>query len=138
MALTLTLLNAGAERELKLFLNNGGLSLEDLRLRLYVNNHTPAVTDTASDYTICTLAGYSNINLSGGTWSVSTSSGVADGTYTTQTFTFTAGGQTIYGVVLTDQSNNPLAAGLLDTPFTVPSLWGSLTVAPEIKDKQTS
>ncbi len=75
-----------------------------LTLRLFVNNHTPAVTDTNGDYTECTLAGYAGVALTPGTWTGGTAAGLADYDYPAITFTFSAyaGGTTIYGYYLKD------------------------------------
>lgn len=76
---------------------------EDLSLRLFRNNITPAETDTTATYTVATFTGYSNQTLtssqSGSTWSVpTTSANIASSTYGSSAITWTATtDQTIYG-----------------------------------------
>src|ERR1051326_837872 len=135
MAVTLTQTNAWLDRLLQMRLNKGG-TLGNLTLKLYTNNHTPVVTDTSAAYTECSATGYAAVTLTGASWTGSTSGGVADYTYPTVVFTFTAGlGQTIYGAYLVDQAGN-VSAGLLDTPFAVPPGGGSLDINLEEKQQQ--
>lgn len=138
MAVTLTWLNYGVQRDASMFLNLGlGWAIGDLIADLYVNNHPPVVTDTTLNYTKCTLAGYGAITLTGANWLGATVGGISDWTYPAITFNFAAGGQTIYGVVIFDPTHTfPLMAGLLDTPFVVPVGGGSLTVNLEEIFKQ--
>ena len=131
MSITLTWLNRGIDdRELQ-YLNNE--TPFNLRVRLYVNSHSPVVTDTDSAFTECTATGYASQTLIAANWSGSTSGGVATYTYPTLTFTFTAGlGQTVYGVYLDDAATptpHTQMAGLLDVPFAIPSGGGTLTIA---------
>lgn len=128
MAATIVYITPGLKRRLNLEINNGD-TLGNYKLGLYVNNHTPVAADTGAEYTECTLAGYAQITLTGATWSApSFSSGVASSTYPDQTFTFSAGGQTIYGLFLMDQGSTINAAALLDTPFTVPTGGGTVKI----------
>lgn len=134
MSVTLTPTNAWLDRLLQMRLNKGG-SLGNLTLKLYVNNHTPVVTDTAAAYTECTATGYAAVTLTGASWTGSTTGGVADYTYPAVTFTFTAGlGQTIFGAYLVDQAGN-VEAGLLDTAFAIPAGGGTVTINLEEKQQ---
>lgn len=76
---------------------------EDLILRLYSNNITPAETDTAATYTEVTGSGYAAKTLTGATWVV-TSGAPSDATYPLQTWTFT-GAATVYGYFLTETTS---------------------------------
>lgn len=109
-----------------------------LKLRLFVNNHTPTYADLESDYTQCSAAGYGPQALTGSNWTGGVSAGLADYTYPTVTFTFTAGGgQTVYGHYVTDETDNTVAwAELWDTPFAIPSGGGSVSVTLEWKDEE--
>lgn len=75
---------------------------ENLSLRLFQNNITPADSDVAGTYTVATFTGYSNQALTSsqaaGTWAVPTaSSNLGTSTYgTVITWTATTD-QTIYG-----------------------------------------
>lgn len=78
------------------------MAVENMTLRLYTNNHTPASDDDTSDYTACSGGGYADKTLSSGSWTVSTVSNVATATYAAQTFTFTGTitSPPIYGVII--------------------------------------
>src|SRR5215472_4404886 len=132
----LTLIKPGAARKNNLQTNKG-VSLGDLKLGLYVNNITPSPGDDGTTYLECSLAGYAQITLTGASWSTpSYSAGVTSTVYPNVTFTFTGGGQTIYGVLLFDTAGGIDYTGLLDTPFTVPGPGGSLTITNlTIQDK---
>jgi len=79
---------------------------EDMSLRLFKNNITPAETDVLATYTIADFTGYASVTLtssqSAGTWAVpTTSSNIGFSTYgTNATYTASATGsdQTVYGV----------------------------------------
>lgn len=138
MAVTLTILNNGVQRTLLLKLNKGGVTLGDLVMALYKNNHAPVVTDNVAQFTEPTAAGYARKTLTGATWAVTTAAGVSVGTYPTQTFTFTnnGGGETIFGVFLINDDSNADMAGLLDTPFVIPAGGGSVLIDLEIDNQQ--
>jgi len=74
----------------------------DLKLHLYVNNHTPVASDTLANYAECTDANYAPITLIGANWTIADNgSGVSQATYPTQVWTF-AGAVTIFGYYVTD------------------------------------
>ncbi len=81
----------------------GTASAENITLKLYKSNTTPAETDVAATYTVADFTGYVNKTLTSsqaaGTWAVPTaSSNLATSTYGT-TQTWTAGSdQTVYGI----------------------------------------
>lgn len=127
-------LNAGIDYAAKEFLNVN--SLQNLTVRLFVNNITPGPTDTASSYTECTLSGYSNVTLTPGSWSGSSALGVATYTYPTLTFTFSpyAGGTTIYGYFVTIPGVIGILAERFSTPYAVPAGGGSLTIDTTYQD----
>lgn len=80
----------------------GNAGSENLTLKLFKNNITPADGDSSATYTVADFTGYSDKTLtssqSGSTWAVPTASGgKGTSTYgTTQTWTATSD-QTIYG-----------------------------------------
>lgn len=80
---------------------------ENLVLRLYSNNITPADTDTAGTYTEATFAGYSAITLTGASWGAG-SGGTT--TFAQQTFTRSSTGATenIYGYYVTQATSGVL------------------------------
>jgi hypothetical protein len=71
---------------------------QNLVLCLFKSNTTPAETDVIGTYTEADFPGYSNITLTGASWTVSGTAPTAIG-YAQQTFTCTGGGasQSIYG-----------------------------------------
>lgn len=81
-----------------------GAGAEDLSLRLFRNNITPAEGDVAATYTIANFTGYSSVTLTatqtGSTWAAAAiSSNIAFSTYQTNAvFTITASTQTVYGI----------------------------------------
>ena len=123
-----TWLNTGIDYAAQVFLKK--TAEVDLTTNLYVNNHTPGVTDTLASYTLCSLTGYSAFTHVPANWSGSTSAGLATYTYPTITFTFSpyAGGTTIYGYVVSIPGSIGVLAELFSTPYIVPSGGGSLTV----------
>lgn len=88
---------------------------ENLSLRLFKNNITPADSDVAGTYTVADFTGYSNVTLtssqSGSTWPVpTTSSNKGTATYqTTATWTATSD-QTVYGWYMLFASSGTIAA----------------------------
>lgn len=123
-----TWLNAGIDYAAKEFLNVN--SIQNLTVRLYVNNLTPGPTNVASDFTECTLSGYAAQTLTPGSWSGSSSGGQATYTYPTLTFSFSpyGGGITIYGYLLTIPGVIGVLAEKFSTPYAVPAGGGSLTI----------
>lgn len=73
---------------------------EDLVLRLYSNNITPAETDTAATYTEVSGSGYVSKVLNGANWTI-TSGAPSSASYALQTWTF-SGAVTVYGYYLTE------------------------------------
>ncbi len=88
---------------------------ENISLRLFKTNVTPADSDTAGSYTVADFTGYSNFTLtstqSGSTWPVPTvSSNKGTATYqTTATWTATTD-QTIYGWYMVFATSGTIAA----------------------------
>jgi hypothetical protein len=101
----------------------------NLNLHLYTNNYTPAKTDTISNYTESTAAGYSAKTLTGASWTVATVSGTTTASYASQTFTYTAS-ENLYGYFLTDSTNTTVVyAEAFPSVFAIPSGGGSCSVA---------
>jgi hypothetical protein len=82
---------------------------DNVVLRLYSNDVTPAAADTVATYTEVVVAGYAAKTLTGASWSWATVSGKAEGSYAEQTFTFTAAGSA-YGWFLTNAAGTTLLA----------------------------
>lgn len=88
----------------------GKAAAENLKLRLYQNNITPAETDTAATYTVATFTGYADITLTAASWTV-TEGAPSDASYAQQTFTSSAdqSSQSIYGYYFTRVTSGRIA-----------------------------
>lgn len=131
-----TWLNTGLDLFAKVSL--GKTAFATLTTRLFTNNVTPAVTDTAGTYTECVLTGYAAVDHVPASWTGSASGGVATYTHTTLTFTFSAyaGGTTIYGYYLSVPGPIGVLAELLSVPYAVPAGGGSLTIDVTYLDRK--
>jgi hypothetical protein len=105
-------------------------------VHLYTNNHTPAVTDSAANYTECTLVSYASITLAPGTWTGGASGGVASYVYSALAYAFAAyaGGTTIFGAYVTTVSGVFIGAELISPAYAVPSGGGNLNYTPTFQD----
>lgn len=83
---------------------------ENLVLRLYTNDITPAEADTTATYTEATFTGYAALTLTPASWVV-TEGAPSDATYPQQTFTSSAdqAPQSVYGYYLTRVTSGRLA-----------------------------
>jgi len=83
---------------------------EDLVLRLFATNVTPAETDTTDDYVEATWTGYAAITLDPANWTI-TPGTPSQAAYPKQTFTSAADGQsgTNYGYYLTRVGSGRIA-----------------------------
>jgi hypothetical protein len=106
---------------------------ENLVLRLFSSNTTPAETDTAGTYTECNFTGYSAITLTGASW------GAASGgttTYAQQTFTRTSTGaaQNVYGYYVTQLTSGVLMWAERDGsgPFAITNNGDTVKVTPTL------
>ena len=101
----------------------GRASAEDVDLKLFASNTTPAEGDTAATYTEATGGGCVDKTLSMASWSVATSSGTTTAAYAEQAFTFTGPLTTnadIYGYYVVSPTGSVLLwaerAGSIFTP----------------------
>jgi len=131
---TLLVPNVGEARMLKLILNN--VSQEDVILKLYKNNVTPAEGDVASDYTVADFTGYASLTLTGASWSFTTGD-PSYASYAQQSFTSTAGGQsqTIYGYFVVQASSGILlwAERFAGAPYAIVNNDDAIKVTPYIE-----
>lgn len=115
-----------------------GGTLENMTLKLYRTNVTPAETDTAASYTEANFSGYAAKTLTrsinpGTTWGTpTTSGGTTSSSYAAQVFTSSdATAQTIYGYyVVGATSTTLLFAELFGTSRNIVSP-DTLTVTPQ-------
>lgn len=99
------------------------LEAEDLTLKLFSNNVTPAEGDTAASYTSVAGGGYAAKTLDKDLWTI-LSGDPSSGEYAAQDFTFTGATNapgTIYGYFIVDAANVLRGAERFDAgvvPFT--------------------
>lgn len=118
-----------------------GSSPENLTLKLYKTNVTPAESDTHASYTEADFTGYAATTLtstqSGGTWAVpTTSSGTTSSTYgTNSVFSCTGGSsQTVYGYYVVGATSGTLHwAELFSSSRNMTPPSDTLTVTPKIE-----
>jgi len=125
--------NRGEQSVLELLTNKR--AVENLTLKLYVNNVTPAEGDTASTYTEMSTQGYAAINLVAGSWTV-TAGAPSDATYTQQTWTFdgTGGLTQVYGYFLVGTTSTLLywAEKFSDGPYPISNNGDKILLTPKI------
>ena len=105
------LCNNGEDRMLALLVNKTGYSLQNMTLRLFKSNTTPAEADTAATYTEADFTGYAAVSLVTGDWTL-TPGAPSSAACAQKTFTSSADQalQTIYGYYLTENGSNTLVA----------------------------
>lgn len=104
---------------------------QDLVLRLFTNNITPAETDVAATYTEATGFGYAAITLTGATWTV-TEGAPGNASYPQQTFTFTGALGNVYGYYLTRVTSGRIAWAerFSDGPYNVVNNGDTIKITP--------
>lgn len=128
--MSLVLVNGGESIMLQ-YLTNKIASSQDLVLRLYTNDKTPAETDVVGDYTEATGSGYSAITLTGASWTVSGTAPTSIG-YAQQTFTFTGALGNVYGYYVTRASGGELlwAERFAGAPFNIANNGDQIKITP--------
>lgn len=81
---------------------------QNLSLRLFASNTTPADTDTAVTYTEATFAGYAAITLTGATWNSAASGSISYSAQQTFTRSSTGVTENIYGYYVTQVTSTIL------------------------------
>lgn len=108
---------------------------ENVVLCLYQSNTTPAETDTAATYTEASFTGYSNITLTGASWTV-TEGAPSNAAYAQQIFTSSAGSQnqSVYGYYLKRATSGRIAWAerFTDGPYTIVNNGDQIKVTPQI------
>jgi hypothetical protein len=105
---------------------------ENLILKLFKSNTTPAITDTAATYTEATFPGYAAITLTGGTWGAAAARSIA---YAQQTFTCSGvSTDDIYGYYVIGATSTVLYYAERDAtaPFSVRVAGDAVKVTPTI------
>lgn len=108
---------------------------ENVVLRLYSNNITPAETDVASTYTEAAFTGYAALTLTGASWTI-TEGAPTSAAYAQQTFTRSSTGSTEseYGYYLTRASSGRIAWAerFSDGPYAMTNNGDNIKVTPTI------
>lgn len=106
---------------------------QNLVMRLYASNTTPAETDTAGTYTEYSATGYSAITLTGASWGAPSEGAPSSIAFAQQTYTMTGAGDA-YGYYMTRASSGriALAERFTGAPFSIPSGGGTIKVTPQI------
>ena len=125
--------NQGANLTLAAILNK--TAPQDLDLCLFKNNYTPIETTIESDLTVADFTGYSTIQLTAASWTITTAD-PASASYAQQTFTSTAGSQSqaVYGYYLKQRTSGKLiwAELFTDGPYTIVNNGDAIKVTPVI------
>ena len=105
---------------------------ENLILKLYKSNTTPAETDTAATYTEADFTGYSAVTLTGASWTVTGDTA----SYAQQSFTSSANQtlQNVYGYYLVQATSGTLiwAERFTDAPYAISNNGDIIRVTPTI------
>lgn len=110
---------------------------QDLSLRLFKNNVTPAETDVAGDYTVADFTGYSNAALTGSSWGAASGgapSSIAYGSQQTFTSSASQSAQSIYGYYLVQASSGTLvwAERFANGPYSISEIGDAIALTPAI------
>lgn len=110
--------NEGEAVALNIFV--GKSATENLRLRLFTNNVTPADSDVLATYTEAAGSGYANVLLTAASW-VITEGAPSTAAYPQVTFTFTGALGDVYGYYLTGETSNKVrvAERFTAAPFSI-------------------
>lgn len=131
--MTLLVPNNGEGDGLSYFVNKS--TPQDLVLCLFKSNTTPAETDTAGSYTEADFTGYSNVSLTGSSWTV-TEGAPTSAAYAQQTFTSSAGSQSqnVYGYYMkrTTSGRIALAERFTDGPYQIVNNGDQIKITPTI------
>lgn len=130
--MTLLVPNNGEARMLKALVNH--TAPENLVLKLYTNNITPAETDTAGTYTEASGFGYAAITLTGASWTI-TEGAPSDASFAQQTFTFTGNLGNVYGYFVVQATSGILlwAERFSDGPYPISNNGDQIKVTPKIE-----
>lgn len=108
---------------------------QNLVLKLFKSNTTPAETDTAATYTEATFSGYSAATLTGSSWNAATQGAPSYIDYAQQSFTADAvATDDIYGYYYVQATSGILVAAERDAsaPFAVRNSGDKVQITPRI------
>lgn len=128
--MTLLVATVGANVALEHIVNK--TAPENLILKLFISNTTPAVGDTAATYTEATFPGYAAVTLTGASWGAASARSIA---YAQQTFTCSGvSTDNVYGYYLVGATSTTLYWAERDgaAPFAVRLPGDAVKVTPTI------
>ena len=107
---------------------------ENLILRLYTSNTTPAEADVAGTYTEATGFGYVALTLTGASWGAPSEGAPSSIAYAQQTFTFTGALGNVYGYFLTRATSGRIAFSerFSDGPYNIANNGDQIKITPTI------
>ena len=107
---------------------------ENLILRLYTSNTTPAEADVAATYTEATGFGYAALTLTGASWGAPSEGAPSSIAYAQQTFTFTGALGNVYGYYLTRATSGRIAFSerFSDGPYNIANNGDQIKITPTI------
>lgn len=130
--MALVLADVGADLILNTFFNS--TAQQNLKLKLFVTDVTPADTNTVATYTEAVGGDYAAKTLTNNSWTVTSGNDPSDATYAQQTWTFTGAlttNGTIYGYYVTDNAGTTLVwAEKFGTAFTPANNGDQLKLTP--------
>jgi len=131
--MTLVLPNQGEQITLEALV--GKTAGQNLKLKLFKSNTTPAEADTEATYTEADFTGYAEITLTAANWTYTAGApGHVD--YAQQTFTSSAGSQSqsVYGYYLTQVTSAKLVwvERFSDGPYVIVNNGDAIKVTPVI------
>jgi hypothetical protein len=123
--------NVGEERMLRAIMNQ--TAPENLVLKLYTNNITPAEADTAATYTEASGFGYASVTLTPANF-VFTPGAPSDASYPQIIFTFTGALGNVYGYYIVQATSGILmwAERFTDGPYNIQNNGDQIKITPKI------
>lgn len=125
--------NQGEQIALEALLNK--TAPQNLDLKLFKSNTTPAETDTEATYTEADFTGYALVQLTAASWTV-TPGAPTEAAYAQQTFTSSAGAQNqnVYGYMIIQRTSGKLvyAERFSDGPYNIVNNGDAIKVTPKI------
>ncbi len=130
--MTLLVPNNGEGDGLQYFVNKA--APENLVLRLFTNNITPAETDVAATYTEASGSGYGAITLTGASWGAPSEGAPSSIAYAQQTYTFSGALGNVYGYFMTRATSGriALAERFSDGPYNIANNGDQIKITPSI------
>lgn len=124
--------NNGEGDGLQYFVNKA--TPENLILRLFTSNTTPAEADTAGTYTEASGSGYAAITLTGASWAAPVEGAPSSIAYAAQTFTFSGALGNVYGYYMTRASSAriALAERFSNGPYNIQNSGDAIVITPTI------